>query len=909
MDLKRFVQVFTARWFVVVGMALVGLGAGVGLTWLRNRAVVPEVESTIQLAFSQGRNEATNDFNDRVDLAYQLAQQVADATDPTGSQLSTSQTTETSTGATEVVVISLSATGVSTREAEAAANQFKDDFLVEFSAGTTTRLEETVAELESLLLDLQEQREALNVRSPEQIRLDAERTALEQEIAAIQSNLSSLYIELYDPTPTGTPRSPEEIQAEIDRLVEDLGVSQADLAALGPDVDTGLQIQMDLLDAQINEIENQLIDAKQELITGVSSVANTPPDERAMESIVLITLASLPRAGGVGLLVGLLVGTGVVVGADRVRRAIWSSADIVHWPVFAEVTSARPHGLKDPWYLGAGDDSRKLGVQALRPWTEGPSLGRGIVVGLAGQATALAHIHDLAADLAVAIAVSDRSVLLVDTEFGNSTPFPELASSSTTVAELLSLEPSEEASPAEQIRSRLSEAPEALPRLTVLEAGTAKLSASDALAGRRFALLLAEAAKQFDVVLVTTSNVASALTSTFPRRLDQLIMVMTAGRSRVPDLERVALALRAHDIPSVGAVLLDGPERTALTRMFAPPAAPTVPWAASVPVEVLTPATAPALAASAVSTEPREPMARIKRVGTWLTGGPGENGHRTRRIEVLGKSMAYQEIGTGSPIVFVHGNPGSSYSWRNVLPSVTELGRCLVVDLMGMGDSEKLGEVPEAYSFEQHSKYLEAFLEVTRAVDDVTLVLHDVGSMLGFEWARRHPEAVKAIAYIDPITEPVDSSDLDPVHWQTLEALRSPTGGSWLLSTKDAVDTLLKATVSRPLDDETLREYRRSLSPGVSRLPVLAWYRQLPIDGEPHEMVAQVERYAAWMAQTRFPKLRIDANPGGFLAVRNGVNGSGWHNERMVTVAGGGMVLEDSPAAVGNALADWLESL
>ena len=239
---------------------------------------------------------------------------------------------------------------------------------------------------------------------------------------------------------------------------------------------------------------------------------------------------------------------------------------------------------------------------------------------------------------------------------------------------------------------------------------------------------------------------------------------------------------------------------------------------------------------------------------------------RKLTIEVLGRRMAYIEQGDGAPIVLLHGNPTSSYLWRDVLPELDGLGRCLAPDLIGMGDSAKLADDDQGrYTFACHREFLDAFLDAVGVRQDVTLVVHDWGSALGFDWARRHPGAVRAIAYMEAIVRPFPGWE----HWReqsrgVFQALRSPAGEQLVLEENLFVEKILPMAVLRDLADEEMAEYRRPFAaPGEDRLPTLVWPRQLPIAGAPADVVEICDDYARWLAATPgIPKLFFNAEPG-----------------------------------------------
>ena len=271
--------------------------------------------------------------------------------------------------------------------------------------------------------------------------------------------------------------------------------------------------------------------------------------------------------------------------------------------------------------------------------------------------------------------------------------------------------------------------------------------------------------------------------------------------------------------------------------------------------------------------------------------------------------MAYVETGAsapgaGAPVVFLHGNPTSSYLWRNVIPHVAPTARCLAPDLVGMGDS---GKAPAgAYRFVDHARYLDAWFEALGLTAGVTLVVHDWGSALGFHWARRFPGRVRALVYMEAIVRPVTWDEWPEAARAIFQAMRSPAGEEIVLGKNVFVERILPASVIRPLGDE-MAVYRRPFAePGESRRPTLTWPREIPVGGEPADVVEIVERYGQWLAQSPVPKLFVNAEPGSILVGAQREFCRTWPNQREVTVAGRHFIQEDSPEPIGRAIAAFL---
>ncbi|MBA4210569.1 MAG: haloalkane dehalogenase [Parvibaculum sp.] len=278
-----------------------------------------------------------------------------------------------------------------------------------------------------------------------------------------------------------------------------------------------------------------------------------------------------------------------------------------------------------------------------------------------------------------------------------------------------------------------------------------------------------------------------------------------------------------------------------------------------------------------------------------------------KRVTISGRHMAYAEMGEGDPIVFLHGNPTSSYLWRNVMPHLADQGRCIAPDLIGMGDSEKLEPSgPERYTFREHRRFLDAFLETLGIERNVTLVIHDWGSALGFDWANRHRSAVEGIAYMEGIVRPLTWDEWNKDARRIFEGFRSDAGEEMILKKNLFIEAVLPGSILRKLTDEEMAAYRRPFAEeGEARRPTLSWPRQIPLDGEPADMVEIADDYANWMSQNELPKLFVNAEPGAILIGAQREFCRSWKNQTEVTVKGNHFLQEDSPHEIGEAIANW----
>ncbi len=286
-------------------------------------------------------------------------------------------------------------------------------------------------------------------------------------------------------------------------------------------------------------------------------------------------------------------------------------------------------------------------------------------------------------------------------------------------------------------------------------------------------------------------------------------------------------------------------------------------------------------------------------------------GFTKKKITVNGRQMAYIEQGQGDPIVLLHGNPTSSYLWRNIVPHLAGLGRCIVPDLIGMGDSDKLEPSgPDRYTFVEHSAYLDGFLSALGIQRNVVLVIHDWGSALGFHWACRFPEAVQGIAYMEAIVCPLSWEQWPEAATAIFQGMRSAAGEDIVLVKNRFIENILPSSILRKLTTEEMDEYRRPyLRGGEDRRPMLSWPRQIPLGGEPEDVVNIVTNYGHWLASSSVPKLFINADPGMILTGAPRDYCRSWSNQREVTVSGLHFVQEDSPHEIGAAVAEFIGTL
>ena len=285
-----------------------------------------------------------------------------------------------------------------------------------------------------------------------------------------------------------------------------------------------------------------------------------------------------------------------------------------------------------------------------------------------------------------------------------------------------------------------------------------------------------------------------------------------------------------------------------------------------------------------------------------------QDNYPRKRVAVLDTEIAYVDTGEGDPVVFLHGNPTSSYLWRNVIPEVEGGARCLAPDLVGMGDS---GKAPDgSYRFVDHVRYIDGWFDALVLTSNMTLVCHDWGSALAFHWAHRHSERVKGIAYMEAIVGPLTWDNWPDDATRIFQGMRSDAGEDMVLEKNMFVERVLPASVIRELTGEEMEVYRKPyLEPGESRRPTLAWPREIPIEGEPADVHEIATAYSRWLASSDVPKLFINAEPGAILTGDQREFCRTWPNQQEVTVKGSHFIQEDSPAEVGDAISEWLGSI
>ena len=280
-------------------------------------------------------------------------------------------------------------------------------------------------------------------------------------------------------------------------------------------------------------------------------------------------------------------------------------------------------------------------------------------------------------------------------------------------------------------------------------------------------------------------------------------------------------------------------------------------------------------------------------------------------ISIADKKIAYYEKGKGDPIIFLHGNPTSSYLWRNITPHLEEVGRCICIDLLGMGDSEKLDQSDaNSYRFEEHYDYLNQAIDLLTDQKNIIFVLHDWGSALGFHWSHMHPNSVIGIAYMEAIVKEMTWDDWNENSRSLFQGFRSEAGESLILDKNYFIEKVLPGSIIRDLDESEMNEYRRPfLNSGEDRRPTLSWPREIPMNGEPKNVCDLVNAYAEWMQINDMPKFFINAEPGVILTGKMREFCRTWKNQKEISVKGLHFIQEDSPDEIGNGLSSWYNDI
>jgi haloalkane dehalogenase len=279
--------------------------------------------------------------------------------------------------------------------------------------------------------------------------------------------------------------------------------------------------------------------------------------------------------------------------------------------------------------------------------------------------------------------------------------------------------------------------------------------------------------------------------------------------------------------------------------------------------------------------------------------------------EILGKQMAYIDSGEGQSIVFLHGNPASSFLWRNITPFVSDLGRIIVPDLIGMGDSEKLEGIDNPdYQYHGQYKYLSTLLDSLDLGDEINLVIHDWGSAMGFQYARENSDRIKSITFMEAIVMPLSWDQWPENARNIFQLMRSEAGEEIVLEKNIFVERILLNDSANGFTDEERNEYIRPFkNPGEDRRPTLTWPRQIPVDGSPQAVIDEVTKNGEFHKDSKIPKLFINADPGSILIGEQRDFVRSWTNLREVTVKGNHFIQEHSPKEIGEALKSFIESI
>ena len=281
-----------------------------------------------------------------------------------------------------------------------------------------------------------------------------------------------------------------------------------------------------------------------------------------------------------------------------------------------------------------------------------------------------------------------------------------------------------------------------------------------------------------------------------------------------------------------------------------------------------------------------------------------------KNINVLGKKMTYVDKGEGDPIIFQHGNPASSYLWRNIIPYLENQGRCIAIDLIGMGDSDKLTDNGNnTYSYHIQKQYFDKCLEELEIKENITFVIHDWGSALGFNWAYEHQESVKGICYMEAIVKKISWEDWPKDAKSIFQGFRSDAGEDLILKKNLFIEGVLPNAIIRHLTETEMDIYRKPFLKEIDRRPTLDWPRQIPINNEPEDVCKIVDDYSSWMSINEIPKLFINADPGSILTGKQREFCRKWKNQQELTVKGNHFIQEDSPNEIGEAISKWYKNL
>ena len=281
-----------------------------------------------------------------------------------------------------------------------------------------------------------------------------------------------------------------------------------------------------------------------------------------------------------------------------------------------------------------------------------------------------------------------------------------------------------------------------------------------------------------------------------------------------------------------------------------------------------------------------------------------------KNIKVLGKNMSYVEKGEGDPIIFQHGNPTSSYLWRNIIPYLENQGRCIAIDLIGMGDSDKLtDEGNNTYSYHVQKKYFDACIEELEINKNITFVIHDWGSALGFNWAYENQQDIKGICYMEAIVQNITWDDWPKDAKSIFQGFRSDAGENLILKKNLFIEGILPNAIIRNLTEIEMDVYRRPFLEEIDRRPTLDWPRQIPINNEPEDVCKIVKDYSSWMSINEIPKLFINADPGSILTGKQREFCRKWKNQQELTVKGNHFIQEDSPKEIGESISNWYRNL